>query len=89
MRSLLAKQSKNSSENGSNGSSDWLSKNNAEKSEASTESPDESDSDTDDTFVEAPKLTPAQRQADAVSLTIKSNLCFFKFSSKLDFNFFT
>uniref|UniRef100_A0A915LJU1 Uncharacterized protein n=1 Tax=Meloidogyne javanica TaxID=6303 RepID=A0A915LJU1_MELJA len=74
LRSLLAKQSKNSSENGSNGSSDWLSKNNAEKSEASTESPDESDSDTDDTFVEAPKLTPAQRQADA-------------FSSKLDFNF--
>ncbi|CAK5011247.1 unnamed protein product [Meloidogyne enterolobii] len=65
LRSLPAKQSKNSSENGSNGSSDWLSKNNAEKSEASTESPDESDSDTDDTFVEAPKLTPAQRQADA------------------------
>ncbi|CAK5130312.1 unnamed protein product [Meloidogyne enterolobii] len=65
LRSLLAKQSKNSSENGSNASSDWLSKNNAEKSEASTESPDESDSDTDDTFVEAPKLTPAQRQTDA------------------------
>ncbi|KAL7077680.1 hypothetical protein ACQ4LE_002826 [Meloidogyne hapla] len=63
LKSLLEKQSKNSSENGSSESSEWLSKNNAEKSEASTESPIESDSDTDDTFVEAPKLTPAQRQA--------------------------